>query len=279
MWGMDLHWPGFLGRLGFIVTVLLVAHAGRPRHAGRLRWTWSWPAGLTVVLGLGAAIISLSLHSTIAAWLWLGAWLAHLLQLSAILSEIDSRPRRWAMNVLLALAAGLLPVVVGQLQGRFSDEEFFVAVQAAMVSLFWLLLRLPFQGPVRQYSRDARQTGVLTLNWRGIAVCWILVGSATGFITLRGYQRSFYAQSAPQYDQIAPTTPFLCGETAPNDHVVSGAAVFNRLVEAVAAHPQKGPPEYGMLALSTGQESWARVSGRVCCKRRPHNDSARPPRA
>ena len=64
-------------------------------------------------------------------------------------------------------------------------------------------------------------------------------------------------QTAPLYDHITPDTPFLCGETAPIATTESGVAIFNRLLAAVADNPRKGPPEYGMLALGTGEERWA----------------------
>ncbi len=258
-WGLEFAWPGLLGRWGFIVAVLLVAHAGRPCHVAGQRCTWRWPAGATAVVGAGAAIISLSGYSTIAAWIWLGAWFALLSQLGDALSDIASWPIRWATYLLLAFYAGALPVIGGQLQGRFSDEEFFVAVQAAVVSLFWLLLQLPLRVPARRPVSGCSQTGGLTISLRSIVVCLCVAGGVTGVIALRGYQRSFYAQSAPLYDQITPTTPFLCGETAVTIPAENGTVVFNRLLAAVAANPQKGPPEYGMLALGTGEERWAQA--------------------
>ena len=61
------------------------------------------------------------------------------------------------------------------------------------------------------------------------------------------------------YDQITQATPFLCGKTAPTGTTVDGAAVFNRLLTAVASNPRKGPREYGMLALGAGEERWAQA--------------------
>ena len=258
-WGVDFSWPGFFGRWGFIVAVVVAASAGRPRHVGGQRWAWPWPAGVTAVLGLGSAIISLNHQSTIAAWICLGAWFALLLQLSVSFSKIASRPIRWASYLLLAFCAGVLPAVSGQLQGRFSDEEFFVAVQAGVVSLFWLLLLLPFGWPARRQASDSSQTCGLVISLRSTLVCLAFVGGATGIMALRGYQHSFYAQSAPRYDQITPDTPFLCGKTAPIATAESGVAIFNRLLAAVADNPRKGPPEYGMLALGTGEERWAQA--------------------
>ena len=256
-WGADFSWLGFFGRWAFIALIVLVAFAGKPRHVAGSLWVWFWPAGVNVVLGVGATIIGLSYRGTFAAWICLGAWFVLLLQLSVSCSAIASRLKRWALYLLLALYAGALPAIVGQLAGRFSDEEFFVAVQVGVVSLFWLLLQLPFRWPARRQEGASSQAGSLVINLRSVVVCLILAGGAMGIVALHGYQHSFYAQSAPQYDQITPDTPFLCGKTAPMATTESGAAIFNRLLAAVADNPRKGPPEYGMLALGTGEERWA----------------------
>lgn len=257
-WGVEPRTFGLLSRWAFTLAVLLVALAGRPGHATRSHWTWPWQAGATAVLCSGAALISLGVNSTLAAWVWLGAWLALLLQLSVAFSTVAAWPIRWAAYLLLALYAGALPTVSGQLQGRFSDEEFFVAVQAGIISLFWLLLRLPFRDFDHRLIRDSSADG-LAISRRGIVMFLMLAGGAFGIITLRGYQGSFYAPSAALYDQITPDTPFLCGTAAPAGTTESGAAIFNRLLAAVAANPRKGTPEYGMLALGTGEDYWAQA--------------------
>ena len=87
----------------------------------------------------------------------------------------------------------MLPAAIGQLQGRFSDEEFFVAVQAFAVGLFWLFLQLPYRGLGRRQARDTAHAVGLALSLRSIAVGLALVGGATGIMTLYGYQHSFYA--------------------------------------------------------------------------------------
>lgn len=258
-WGERFDLFGALGRWGFITAVLLAAHVGRPHHRSGMCSVWHWPTGITIALGGGAAAISLGTHSTLAAWIWLGAWFALLLQLGDLFSEIAPRPIRWAAQLFLALYAGALPAVTGQLQGRFSDEEFFVAVQVGIVSLFWLLLQLPFRKPLPRLCNSFRPGKGLSIHRYSIVVFLVAVGGALGVITLHGYQRSFYAQSAALYDQITPNTPFLCGQTTSSVMGESGTVVFNRLLEAVAANPRKGTPEYGMLAVATGNERWAQA--------------------
>lgn len=259
-WGERLDVRGSLSRWAFIMVVLLVAFAGRPHHITGLRWMWSWSTGATVVLGISAVLINLGTHNTFAAWVWLGAWLALLLQLSAVLSTVVAWPIRWSAYFLLAFYAGALPTVSGQLQGRFSDEEFFVAVQAGVLSVFWLLLLLPFIY-LRRRSEASPSVSGLAIRLRELVVGLILVGVILCVTAVRSYQNSFYAPDANLYGPITPDAPFLCGRAISRYPVdappQNGIAIFERLLEAVAANPRKGPPEYGMLALGTGEKRWA----------------------
>lgn len=258
-WGLAFSWPGFLGRCGFVIALLLVAHVGRPSHVAGRRWVWPWPGVVTMALGVCAAFFSFRGYSVLAAWIWLGAWFVLLLQLGDIFHKITPWPIRWAVQLLLALYAGALPAVTGQLQGRFSDEEFFTAVQAGIVSLFWLLINLPFRSPIPQPINSFTSIKGLGIRRYSVVILLVAVGGALGVATLHGYQRSFYAQSAALYDQISPETPFLCGKATSVVPGENGTVVFNRLLEALAANPRKGAPEYGMLAVGTGDKRWAQA--------------------
>lgn len=258
-WNAELHLFRILGSWVFIAIVFLAAQAGRPDHKAGTALIWPWPSILIVGLGFSAGVLSLTHWSTLASWVWLGAWLVLLLQLGNAFSVVTIRPLRWASYLLLAAYAGGVPVVIGQLQGRFSDEEFFVAMQAGVLGVFWLLLLVPFIY-ARGRSNDSKPVSGLAIRPRDVGVCLVVVSVILCIITVRSYQNSFYAPNAELYSQITPDTPFLCGKAAsapPADANQDGTAVFRRLLEAVAANPQKGPPEYGMLALGTGEERWA----------------------
>jgi len=74
---------------------------------------------------------------------------------------------------------------------------------------------------------------------------------------VRSYHHSFYPTDAPSYPGLSRATPFLCGKVDPDPQIYDGEEVFQRLLALVEANPRKGPPEYGMLALGTGERRWA----------------------
>jgi hypothetical protein len=83
-----------------------------------------------------------------------------------------------------------------------------------------------------------------------------LVGSGLVY----AYQHSFYSKQVSTFNGIASDTPFLCGELVSSDvgdDTLDGETLLGRLVARIEAHPRKAPPEYGMLALITGEEVWA----------------------
>ena len=146
--GEAFDWLGLLCRWGFIVGCPPDGACGPAHRVSGSRWLWPWPAGISLVLGAGAAAISLGYHNTAAAWVWLGAFFVVLLQLSSVFSAAESKLRRWTMYLLLALYAGMLPAAIGQVQGRFSDEEFFVAIQA----LPWACFGCSFGFPIMSWA-------------------------------------------------------------------------------------------------------------------------------
>ncbi|MEM3658458.1 MAG: hypothetical protein QXQ66_08630, partial [Candidatus Hadarchaeum sp.] len=75
--------------------------------------------------------------------------------------------------------------------------------------------------------------------------------------TVWAYRHSFYPPVAPTYPGISEESPFLCGQVPPDPQTYDGRDVFYRILARVEANPRKGPPEYGMLALGTGERRWA----------------------
>jgi hypothetical protein len=79
----------------------------------------------------------------------------------------------------------------------------------------------------------------------------------------KAYQASFYSSTAPDYGEVSVDAPFLCASlpsasaAAEASATAEGGRVFQRIQALVERNPHKGAPEYGMLALNTGQQRWA----------------------
>ena len=286
MVGAPFTWGGLATRWGFIAGVLIAAALTRPHSLEGTRW--HWPGLLWLGPGAVAGLVYGRTGATWAAWLLVGTVYILLLSLETILTSSRSRLRRWAWRGLLALTAGAFPVALSQLESHFADEEFFVALEALALAAFWLLLAgviyfTPFPvmgdvaqdlscdksrvaGPGRGFfstlpGRRGRPSrwgwGEVDRRLVGLAFYLLAFGGLNGVVW--AYRHNFYPPVAHTYPGISEQSPFLCGRVPPDPQVYDGRDVFRRILARVEANPRKGPPEYGMLALGTGERRWAEL--------------------
>ncbi len=251
--GTPFSWIGLAARWGFIFGILVAARLTRPYPAQGPRWVW--PGLLWLGLGAGAGLSYGLSGATWAAWALLGiAWII-LLGLEDILTGVRSRLRRWTWRGILPLIAGTFPVAFSQLESHFADEEFFVALEAVALALFWLLLLGAYRLVARRTEAWLRWGIRLDRRMVGLVLLLLSFGGLSG--TVWAYRHSFYPPVAPAYPGISEQSPFLCGQVPPDPQTYDGQDVFFRILARVEANPRKGPPEYGMLALGTGERRWA----------------------
>ncbi|MEM3553503.1 MAG: hypothetical protein QW658_00920 [Candidatus Bathyarchaeia archaeon] len=246
-------WTGLAVRWGFVAGILMAVGSTRPfSECGPRR---VWPGLFWLGPAIGAGVVYSLTGATWAAWALTSLTWVLLLGLEEVLAAVRSCFRRWLWRALLALSAGAFPVALSQLESRFSDEEFFVAVEAAALALFWLLLLGTYRLGVRRAK--ARVQWGIRLDRRvvGLAFLFLAFGGLNG--TVWAYRHSFYPPVAPTYPGISEESPFLCGQVPPDPQTYDGRDVFYRILARVEANPRKGPPEYGMLALGTGERRWA----------------------
>jgi len=290
--GVRFPWAWLLPVI-FCGTVLAAAWAARPRRIGRTHWNLPWRgtilAGLGVVVVLAYALTA----ATAAAWGTMIFVFAILLNLDEVLAASfeNLRPAspipglgrgavgarstltRWLIHIILALACGGLTAILAQIESHFADEEFFVVLQALALAGYWLVLRgvwgwllvrfprIPLSETERvekKAGRTSRQI-VLCFDSRWLALAGLLTAAAFSIMAMHNYQRSFYSTQAPPYPGISAETPFLCGEAAPDPQTYDGHDTFRRLLARIEANPYKSTPEYGMLALGSGEARWAQI--------------------
>jgi hypothetical protein len=195
--------------------------------------------------------------TTSTAWVSLAVLYVLLLQINDVLARDRRSLGRWGIHGLLALAGGTIPVAVAQIESRFSDEEFFVALQAVTLAAFWLLL-LMARGLLWRIEPVQMRRGI-HFNRRRMGASLIFLAFVGLAAMIDRYQNSFFPSEAPPYVGISTTTPFLCSEITSSPQIFDGRDVFRRLLARVETNPQKNAPEYGMLALATGDRDWAQA--------------------
>ncbi|MHB0877281.1 MAG: hypothetical protein ACYC5O_14690, partial [Anaerolineae bacterium] len=233
---------GLAGRWLLAAALLAAGYLLRPSPAGGRRSLWSWP--LLALLAAGA--VGATLYG-LGMWAW-AAWpaLAGLyLALLAVAATWEQRGfvGRW-LAPLLAAFAGALPVAAAQLESHFAEEEFFVALQAVALALYWLLLLLA----TRLMGRPAGARSGIVVSGLAPLAALLTVGLAAVLLVGRGYQRSFYPAEAPGFSGISEAEPFLCGQVEPDESAPDGAVVFDALLRQMEQNPHPGAADFGMLA-------------------------------
>ena len=252
LWSADM-----LKLVGLSVGILGSAWIGTPCAATGRAWRWPWPSAVVAALaGLAALWYGLS-QATLAAWLLVATGYVGLLWATLIATATRPRWLRLLLPLVAALVAGLATAALGQIESRFADEEFFVALQALCLAGFWWWLWLAWRS-LAAFAPPMLPGRTLIMPRRRVLLP-VMVGSLAlaALLTWRTYLASFFSTQAPLYAGITPTTPFVCGTAPASPQTYDGRAVFKRMLELVAAHPNKGAPEYGMLALGSGDNAWA----------------------
>jgi len=253
--GSQFTWGGLLARWAFVAGLLLASWFTRPQPTGERRALWPWPSILAAGALVVAAAYDAASGSTAAAWLLIAALYVVLLGLEQGLTSGSGAGWRWGARLSMFALSGAAPVLLTQLESRFSDEEFFVALQWLALSAFAGLLWLVVSILSRWKPAPARRGLAIHRGWLGLALAAVTLAGLG--LTIRGYQGSFYPHEAPGYEGISEANPFLCGTVAPDPQTYAGEEVFAQFLAQVASKPNAGPPEYGLLAVGTGEAQWA----------------------
>jgi len=253
--GSDWGWQGSALRLALTTGTLAIALLAAPhkRDENRRRIAWIGP-GILVATS-GAWIVCALTESTVAAWIALAGYFAVSLRAAGVLADSRWRPLRWALRIGIGIAFVLVPIAIDQVMVHFAEEEFFAALQAVQLAPWWLMLQASIT-LLAQTGVFARSHGpTIDPRWTclgagGLAVIGVL------FI-VRSYQSSFFPLQAPVSPGLTANSPFECEMGADASPTYDGLEVHRALLAAVEANPGKSSPEYGMLALGTGQARWA----------------------
>ncbi len=252
LFGQDF-WRGWL--FAFAVLLVAVAAAPPPTEMAQLRLPrrtlFLWGAFLLIGLAYWLG------ENTWLAWLSLAIFYAALLGLAASLGDGRTRAARLFYQAGFALAGGALPVLVAEIESHFSDEEFFTAVAVLEWLAVWLALRAAFGWLRKNISSPAKNTRSLAVSRCGLTGFLLALATLFGGITVRAYQHSFFSAEAPAFPGVSAASPFLCENLPAASQTYIGEQTFARLLARLAANPRLEAPDYGMLALGSGDPAWA----------------------
>ncbi len=233
--------------------------AGVYKIAG-IRWMVPRRGWIVFALGLACVLAYVLSNNTLAAWGSVVFIFAFFLLFDDMIIGSITKPHfifRWVSHIAFALLCGAIICLIAEMESHFADEEFFAAVQAILLAVYWLSMRGIWSFMRRLVSSiHWSDSKGIAINVRWVAVATVAVLVLFMAFAIHGYQTSFYPVDAPFYPGISSESPFLCGSVPADPQSYPGDQTFTRLLALVEANPSKGSPEYGMLALATGKPEW-----------------------
>lgn len=218
---------------------------------------WSfWQPGGWLCLGLLAGgLIYFFISGTWFAWLLVAAIYAASLLITRFLAE--SLHGLWRIFIVVMLAGFWAVLLVGaaEIEGRFSNEEFYSGLEVLMLWIQWLLIYIAQSQILFPVLNTNRQSFTLPRWLILLGLSLVLAIGIPWGVSL--YQHSFYTFEVPEYPGISEATPFLCGSVPPGSAKHDTATNARMLQQLVEAKPEKKAPDFALLALLTGEQSWA----------------------
>ena len=240
----------FINQAAFIAAVLILSSVMRIHLGGSTQFVGA--AALIALISL--LLLYMASMNTLSAWALVALGFAVLIRLQDILSSAKKVLPHTLIDLLLALIAGSAAVLLLQIEERFSEEEFYAALQVGLLSGLWFLLNIAdrkIDGKIQVEDNFPRNERLLAGAWLA-AFC-----IASALIAVRSYQQSFSPSEGQAYPGISQTAPFVCGQVDAPPSIYQGEEVYARLLKLVEANPQKGVLEYGLLAYATEEPGWA----------------------
>ncbi len=238
----------------FVIGVLFAARWTSPCPDTQKQVVLPWLGLAAIVIATSLGLVYWSNPTDWAAWTLLGTFYLLLLWVDSGLKGRWKPIPRWGMRGLLIFTAGVVPVSVVQIESHFSDDEFMAGAQVLAMGLFWTLILAVHSLLHRIKPPRARNGLSLSPRWPALLLA-LFVFTLLG-VAVQSYQHSFYPSEAPVYEGISEDVPFLCGELPASGQTFTGEEVFRRLLAQLEANPNKGPQEYGMLALASGESRY-----------------------
>lgn len=213
-------------------------------------------AAILIILAILGGGLTLIFESEVGAWVGLAAFLALSLHINETIAGNPFAIRWWICTLIVGGLSSSAPVIYNQILMRFSEEEFFTALQAVCFFIFWLSFVCGTVLIKKKFSFSAQTYWVVPTRFLLSSV--IVVVALSMIAMINGYQGSFYDQNVHTFPGISETQPFICGATTTGPGSQSNQPDFTQAyIEKLAALPDSGVPESGFLYLVTGDVRWA----------------------
>jgi hypothetical protein len=245
------------GIISWVIAIMILTWADLmfPKDMGAAAWTITGFAIIvcSIILGSLNALLSPTQEDRTINIVLLAVYFSWLLCIESALSANKGSIIKWLIRIVLVITCGVIPVCIAYMQNHFAQEELYGLIQSLILAAFYLFLSLARWYKKRSYPIIGKAIEIPTLLLWGILLVSFAIISVLTFIE---YQHSFYSQPEELYPGVTSDSPFICSETSTASNTYSGQKVFNQLLENIESRPGLSVPEYGMLALTTGNNEW-----------------------
>lgn len=218
-----------------------------------------WSALIKVGLFVGSFIfagLSFYFPSFWIALLFMMVWF--LFNLGIRRDIVSLFTQKWLNSIVWLAWIGfvpMVPILLNEIQTRFSEEEFYVAIQYVKLLILFLVLLFTAYTVTKGFKNISFYKKSDSITKGLIVIEWIVFGIIL-FWGLKSYQNSFYQKENIQLlPGITEETPFIC-EYAEAEYPIEEKDVFSKAIKLIKENPHQSSPEYGLLSLATDEVKW-----------------------
>ncbi len=235
----------------FIGCVLFAFWFGKPVKNSQGMWSFHFNTILLFLVGVISVVLYGLTSSKLAAWILLIFLFTITLIIEAPLTFAKKLPIAWMIRTFLAIFIGLIFTLWNQIETRFSEEEFFTAIQFMLLSGIWILIYLLTKFITVSKSEKGYRFPLKIILPILLATffCMIVIG-------IKSYQNSFYPNFVDSFHGVSELQPFLCGKIEQDPSIYISSTVYDNYVKRIQLNPNKSTPDYGFLALATENPAW-----------------------
>jgi hypothetical protein len=239
------------GILLFIPAVLLGCWFVKHEKIDAKRYSINLQSIIFHSLGLVSLLIYTLTKNTLFAWL-VCLWIFVIF--NEVERIISSRKLTGFFSILSnGFLVALVIVWIVQLETNFAEEEFYSFIKFFLILIIWILTNLLNRIVP---GKSKKSIIILEQKWVILVIAILTVCLIPGVIIT--YQQSFYSNSVPQYPGINTNSPFICGESNETNSFYDSRQVHQKYLEQIINNSDKETPEYGLLAVATRKEAWAK---------------------
>jgi len=239
-------WRSFLSQWIFTACILLSAKLVGEKSNGAISKKVFVIRSIFIVFGIISALVYIVYQTTLSAFIIILTIFASLIVITHSYSLLLGKTSRFILYIIFAWFVGFITITLAQIETRFSEEEYFMVFQTLEISLYWCFLLITYKLWMKWTEFNNHiQIPLTRLN---ILTITLIIISFT-YWAIREYQQSFFPPSAPGFNLISESNPFLCSKIEPGNQIFDGKDLFYRLNKLIEANPEKHSPEYGHLAI------------------------------